>query len=371
MTSIALAPTRLGPLALANHIVMAPMTRGRSPGTVPTALVAEYYRQRATAGLIITEGTAPAADGVGYTRIPGLYAARHVTGWRQVTDAVHAEGGRIFVQLMHCGRVAHPLNLPDSAELVAPSAVAATGKMWTDQAQLQDMPVPRALGTEEVPAVVRQYARSAELAMEAGFDGVELHGANGYLPEQFLNPASNRRTDAYGGGVEHRARFVIEAAAAIAAAVGAERTGVRLSPFNTFNDQPPYPEAAETYVHLAGALQRLGVAYLHLIEPTRAGSGPEVAGTMAAVRRLFTNAVILNGGYDSLPRMEDALASGRAQLISVGRPYVANPDLVDRLRDGVPLAAGDPATHYAPGPNGFADGYTTYPAARETARQAA
>jgi N-ethylmaleimide reductase len=159
MTSIALAPTRLGPLALANHIVMAPMTRGRSPGTVPTALVAEYYRQRATAGLIVTEGTAPAADGVGYTRIPGLYDARHVTGWRQVTDAVHAEGGRIFVQLMHCGRLAHPLNLPDGAEIVAPSAVAAAGKMWTDQAQLQDMPVPRALGTEEVPAVVRQYAR--------------------------------------------------------------------------------------------------------------------------------------------------------------------------------------------------------------------
>ena len=363
MTSAALAPTRLGPLALANHIVMAPMTRSRAPGTVPTALVAEYYRQRATAGLIITEGTAPAADGVGYARIPGLYDAAHVDGWRQVTDAVHGEGGRIFVQLMHCGRIAHPFNLPAGAEIVAPSAVAAVGKMWTDQAQLQDMPVPRALDGEEVRAVVRQYARAAELALEAGFDGVELHGANGYLPEQFLNPASNQRTDRYGGSVESRVRFLIEVAEAVAASIGAERTGVRLSPFSTFNDQPPYPETARTYAHLAEALQQLDLAYLHVIEPPRAGSGPEVAETIVRMRRLFTNAVILNGGYDALPRMEDALGSGRAQLIAVGRPYVANPDFVDRLRDGIPLTPGDPATYYAPGPNGLADGYTTYPAA--------
>lgn len=363
VSSVALEPTHLGPLALANHIVMAPMTRSRAPGAVPNALMAEYYRQRAGAGLIITEGTAPAADGVGYARIPGLYDAAQVAGWRCVTDAVHDAGGRIFVQLMHCGRVAHPLNLPNGAEIVAPSAVAARAKMWTDQAQLQDMPVPRALGTDEVRAVVRQHVRSAELALDAGFDGVELHGANGYLLEQFLNPAANRRTDRYGGSVEHRARFVVEAAGAVAEAIGAERTGVRLSPFSTFNDQPRYPETFETYAHLAAALQRLDLAYLHLVDPTRPDSKPEVAETVAAMRRLFTNPVILNGGYDALPRIEDALGSGRAQLIAVGRPYVANPDFVERLRDGLPLTAGDPATYYAPGPNGLADGYTTYPAA--------
>jgi N-ethylmaleimide reductase len=243
--------------------------------------------------------------------------------------------------------------------------------MWTDQAQLQDMPVPRALGTAEVQTVVRQHARAAALALDAGFDGVELHGANGYLLEQFLNPASNQRTDRYGGRVEHRARVVIEVVRAVAEVVGPARTGVRLSPFSTVNDQPPYAEIARTYAHLAEALQRLDLAYLHLVDPTRPDSTPEIVATVATMRRLFTNPVILNGGYDALPRIEAALGSGRAQLIAVGRPYVANPDFVARLRDQRALTPGDPATYYAPGPNGFADGYTTYSAATEAVGQLA
>jgi N-ethylmaleimide reductase len=350
-------PAQLGPLTLTNRVVMAPMTRSRALGNVPNELMAEYYRQRATAGLIIAEGTSPSANGLGYARIPGLFNAEQATNWQRVTETVHHHGGHIFLQLMHAGRVFHPLNLPAGAEGVSASAVAAKGQMWTDQQQMQDQPAPRALTTAEVAAAVQEYAHSAKLAMEAGFDGVEVHGANGYLPEQFLNPHSNQRTDEYGGSVENRARFVLDVTRAVVAAIGAERTGIRLSPGSTFNDMAAYPEMAETYTFLARELQKIGVLYVHLV-----GSGgidPAVRGSIEAA---YTGPVIYNGGYKDAARAEHDLA-GRADFISYGTAYIGNPDLVERLQAGQPLTEADQATYYAPGPGGFADGYTDYPTA--------
>lgn len=363
MSNKAFEPAQLGPLTLANHLVMAPMTRSRALGNVPNELMAEYYRQRATAGLIITEGTAPAPNGLGYARIPGLFNQEQVTNWQRITETVHHHGGHIFVQLMHAGRIFHPHNLPEGAEGVGPSAIAAAGEMWTDQAQMQPHPAPRAIETSELAAVLNEFVHSAKLALEAGFDGVELHGANGYLLEQFLSPHSNQRTDEYGGSVENRARFVLDVTRAVAEAIGAERTGIRLSPWGVASDMPHYPEIDETYAYLAEELQKIGIVYIHLVDHESMGSPAVPAETVATIRQKFTNTLILSGGYNTLAAIDDALESGRADLVAIGRPFLANPDLVARLQAGVPLAQPDPATFYAPGPNGFADGYTDYPTA--------
>ena len=362
MSKTAFSPAKLGPLTLTNHLVMAPMTRSRALGNVPNELMAEYYRQRATAGLIITEGTSPSADGLGYARIPGLFNQEQVTNWQRITETVHHHGGHIFVQLMHTGRVFHGLNLPEGAEGIAPSAVAATGQMWTDQQQMQDHPAPRELRTDELARVRDEFVHSAKLAIEAGFDGVELHGANGYFLEQFLNPASNQRTDAYGGSVQNRARFVLEVTRAVAEAIGTERTGIRLSPWGVFNDMPTYAEIDETYNYLAEELQKIGIVYLHLVDHAGMGAPAVPAGTVPALRERFTNTLILSGNYHTVERIEEALA-GPADLIAIGRPFISNPDLVARLQNGQPLAEADQATFYAPGPGGFADGYTDYPLA--------
>ena len=364
MSDKAFEPAHLGPLTLANHLVMAPMTRSRALGNVPNELMAEYYRQRASAGLIITEGTSPAANGLGYARIPGLFNQEQATNWQRITETVHHHGGHIFIQLMHAGRVFHPLNLPEGAEGVGPSAIAAAGgQMWTDQAQMQAQPAPRAIRSEELAQVRDEYVHSAKLAMEAGFDGVELHGANGYLLEQFLNPASNQRTDEYGGSVENRTRFVLEVTRAVAEAIGAERTGIRLSPWGQFNDTPNYPEIDETYAYLAEELQKIGVVYLHLVDHQSMGAPAVPAATVATIREKFTNTLILSGGYTTLAQIDEALDSGRADLVAIGRPFISNPDLVERLKAGQPLAEADQTTFYAPGPGGFADGYTDYPTA--------
>lgn len=363
MSHTAFKPATLGTLKLANHIVMAPMTRSRALGNVPNEMMVEYYRQRASAGLIITEGTSPAADGLGYARIPGLFDQEQVIHWKEVTRAVHESGGHVFVQLMHAGRIFHPLNLPAGAEGVAPSAVAAKGEMWTDQQQMQQQPVPRALRTEELARVRDEYVKSARLAIDAGFDGVELHGANGYLLEQFLNPQSNQRTDEFGGSVENRARFVLDVARAVADAIGPDRTGIRLSPWGVFSDMPHYPEIDETYAYLAEELQKIGIVYIHLVNHESMG-GPAVSQTTVdTIRARFTSTLILSGGLHTLAAIDDALDNGHADLVAVGRPFIANPDLVERLKAGTALAVPDPATFYAPGPNGFADGYTDYPSA--------
>jgi len=341
-------PYRLGSLELPNRIVMAPMTRSRAIGAVPNELMRTYYAQRAAAGLIITEGVAPSPNGLGYARIPGLYADAQVAGWRAVTDAVHAAGGRILAQLMHTGRIAHPHNLPAGARAIAPSAVAAAGTMWTDQAGAQPMPAPAPMTADDLRATRAEFVQAARNAIAAGFDGVELHGANGYLLEQFLHPHSNRRTDGYGGDVDGRARFVIEVVEATASAIGADRLAIRLSPHNTFNDLPAHDEVEAQYAALARGLR--GLLYVHVV----VNAHPGFAATLGAMRAGFGGPLILNGGFDAA-RAGAALAAGDADLISFGRPFIANPDLVERLRRGVALAVPEPATFYTPGPEGYVD----------------
>jgi len=353
------APTTLGPLSLRNAIVMAPMTRSRAvEANTPNALMAEYYRQRAGAGLIITEGTSPSPNGTGYPRIPGLWSPQQVEGWKKVTDAVHAKGGRIFVQLMHTGRVGHPLNLPAGAEVLAPSAVAAEGQMYTDAKGLQPHPVPRAMTDAEVRHAIQEHVQAARNAMAAGFDGVELHGANGYLLEQFLSPQTNQRTDAWGGSVEKRQAFVLEVAQAVAAAIGGERVGIRLSPYGVNAGMKPYPEIDETYTALVKRLAATGIQYLHLVDHSAMGA-PKVPDELKrSLRQAWPRTFIVAGGFDRATA-EDALREGRGDLVAFGRPFLANPDLVTRLERGLALNAPDFATFYTPGP----EGYTDYPAA--------
>lgn len=339
---------RLGSLELNNRVVMAPMTRSRAIGGLPNELMRDYYADRASAGLIVTEGVAPSPSGLGYARIPGLFSEPQVRGWRAVTDRVHEAGGAIFAQLMHVGRIAHPLNLPEGARIVAPSAVRAEGQMYTDAAGPQDFPVPEALSAEGLRAARDEFGEAAKNAVRAGFDGIELHAANGYLLEQFLHPHTNRRDDPYGGSAERRARFVVEVAEASAEAIGADRVGIRLSPYNTFNDLPLFDEVEAEYVLLAGKLR--GLVYLHLVRNPHQG----FARTAGAIRAAFGGPMVLNGGFDRASA-EAALHAGEAELIAFGRPFIANPDAVARMKQGIALSAADASTFYTPGPEGYVD----------------
>jgi N-ethylmaleimide reductase len=354
-TSPLFAPTTLGSLPLSNRIVMAPMTRSRAPGNVPNALMAEYYAQRATAGLIVTEGTSPSPNGLGYIHIPGLYSQAQIEGWKGVTSAVHAKGGRIFVQFMHTGRVGHPLNLPQGAEIIAPSAVAAPGEMVTAEGK-KPHPVPRAMTEADIGSSREEFVHAAKSAIAAGFDGVELHGANGYLLEQFVSPASNQRTDAYGGSIEKRCRFVLEVAKAVGDAIGSPRVGIRLSPYGVNGGMTPYPEIDETYVYLTEKLAAVGLQYIHVVDHSAMGAPPVPATLKAAMRKAWPRTLILCGGFDR-EKAEAAIAEGRADLVAFGRPMLANPDLVKRMDKGLPLNAPDFSTLYTPG----AKGYTDYP----------
>lgn len=346
----------LGPLALQNHLVMAPLTRNRALGNVPNHLMADYYGQRASAGLIISEGVSPSPNGLGYPRIPGLFSAEQVEGWKLVTAAVHDKGGKIFAQLMHCGRIVHPANLPAGARALAPSAVAAAGEMFTDTQGLQPHPVPNEMTAQDIQNTVAEYAEAAKNALAAGFDGVELHSANGYLLEQFIRPNSNVRTDSYGGSIENRARFVLEVTDAVIAAIGKDKVGIRLSPYGVFNDMPYYDEMEPDYTYLAGQLNERGLVYVHLVDHSAIGA-PVVPDTIKATfRRLFKRTLILSGGYDA-KRAESDLEAGRCDLVAVGRPFLANPDLVARWKIGAPENQPDMATFYSPG----AEGYTDYP----------
>lgn len=356
-------PFTLGSLELPNRVVMAPMTRSRALGNVPTDLMAEYYAQRAGAGLIITEGTSPSPNGLGYPRIPGIYSRDQVAGWKKVTEAVHARDGKIFLQIMHTGRVSHPDNLPEHGRVLAPSAVPLEEtEMWVDElGATVKMPPAEPMTTEEVWAAVEEYALAARNAVEAGFDGIEIHGANGYLGQQFLHPHTNRRDDEFGGSVEKRARFLLEVAKACVEAIGAERVGIRLSPFGVFNEMPHYDEIDETYLYLARELAKLDLVYVHIVDHEGMGAPPVPSGVQAAIRQAFSNAYILSGGYDFESAVAD-LESGKGDLVAFGRPFISNPDLVERFRRGAELAEADPDTFYAPGPDGFAQGYTDYPA---------
>jgi len=355
--SLLFSPASLGPLKLQNRLVMAPLTRSRAIGNVPNALMAQYYAQRASAGLIITEGTSPSPNGLGYARIPGIFSTAQVDGWRRVTEAVHAGGAKMFLQMMHCGRITHPLNLPAGARTVAPSAVAAAGEMWTDAEGMKPHPVPAAMTEADLKAAIAEFAQGAKNAVAAGFDGVELHSANGYLLEQFLRPNSNIRTDRYGGAIENRARFVLEVVEAVAAAIGKDRTGIRLSPFGVFNDMPVYPAMEADYAYLAGELDKRAIAYIHLVDHSPMGAPPVPAAIKATFRATFKRTLILSGGYDAA-RAEADLAAGKCDLVAFGRPILANPDLVARYKSGAALNAPDMSTFYTPGPKG----YTDYPA---------
>lgn len=346
------SPAKLGSLTLSNHLVMAPMTRSRAISNLPNALIAEYYAQRAGAGLIITEGTAPSPNGLGYPRIPGIFSAEQVAGWKLVTEAVHAKGGRIFVQLMHTGRVSHLANMPEGAEVVAPSAVLLEGDMYTDQYGPQPHSTPRAMEAADILHVIAEHVQAAKNAIAAGFDGVELHGANGYLIEQFLAPNTNTRTDQYGGSIENRTRFALEVTAAVVKAIGAERVGIRLSPDGVFNGIQPYP--AEQALYLAEKLNELGIGYLHLVDHGPMGAPQVNAETVSGIRTAFKGTLILSGGYD-VARAEEVLQSGKADLVAFGRPFLANPDLVERLRQGAALNPIDFGTFYTPGEKGFTD----------------
>jgi len=352
-------PSKIGPLSLRNRIAMAPMTRSRcTEANTPNDLMVEYYSQRADAGLIVTEGTSPSPNGVGYPRIPGIWSGQQVESWKKITDAVHARGGHIFVQLMHTGRVGHPLNLPPGAEVLAPSAVAAEGQVYTDAQGLQDYPVPRAMTDAEVRHAIAEHVQAARNAIAAGFDGVELHGANGYLLEQFLSPQTNQRTDAWGGSVEKRLAFVLEVARAVAAAIGGERVGIRLSPYGVNAGMKPYDEIDETYTTLVPRLAATGIQYLHLVDHSAMGAPQVPEELKRALRKAWPRTFILAGGFDRAAA-ETALRDGRCDLVAFGRPFLANRDLVTRLQRGVALNAPDFATFYTPGPKG----YTDYPAA--------
>ncbi len=286
--SILFSKAVLGTLTLQNHLVIAPMTRNRATDNIPNALMVEYYSQRATAGLIITEGTSTSPNGLGYPRIPGIFSQAQIEGWKSITDAVHAKGAKIFIQFMHCGRIAHPLNLPEGARMLAPSAVASAGEMYTDAEGMKPHPVPQAMTEADIKNAISEFAQAAKNAVTAGFDGIELHSANGYLLEQFIRPNTNQRTDAYGGPIENRARFVLEVAKASIDAIGKDKVGIRLSPFGVFNDMPIYDEMTADYTYLAEQLNALELLYVHLVDHSAMGA-PTVPDTITETfRKLFT-----------------------------------------------------------------------------------
>ncbi len=352
------SPVRVGALELKNRVVMAPMTRNRAPGTVPTELMADYYRQRASAGLIVTEASQVVPQGQGYPDTPGIHSDEQEAAWRRITDAVHAASGRIFLQLWHVGRISHPSLQPGGALPVAPSAVAAEGSIFTGTALLPFV-TPRALETEEVAGVVEGFAEGARRARAAGFDGVEIHGANGYLVDQFLRDGTNHRTDRYGGTLENRARFLLEVTQAVTEVWGPGRVGVRLSPTGAYNSMSDSDPRA-TFAYAARALGALRLAYLHVVEPVAPGSSPaDLAGeerVSPLLRREFGGVFMANGGYDAATARA-ALEGGAADLVSFGAPFLANPDLPLRLATGAPLNAPDRHTFYG----GDARGYTDYP----------
>jgi len=355
-------PIRIGAIDLANRIVMAPLTRNRAaPGQVASELAAEYYRQRASAGLIITEGSQISPEAQGYVDTPGIHNAEQVAGWRRVTDAVHGEGGRIVVQLWHVGRVSHVSLQPNGKAPVSSTARRAETKTFLPSGFVPVSP-PRALATSEIPALVASYGDAARRAMDAGFDGVEVHGANGYLIDQFLRDSINDRKDEYGGALDHRVRFLVEVMQAVVDAIGSARTGLRLSPVTPSNDAGQDNDPQALFEHAVAQLAPLRLAFVEVVEGQTAGARDFAPFDYAALRRGFSGAWMVNNGYDRRMAI-DAVASQRADLVSFGRPFISNPDLVRRLRDNAPLAAPDPSTFYG----GGAKGYVDYPALEEPA----
>lgn len=350
---------KLGRIELSSRIVMAPLTRSRAPGSVPNEMMATYYTQRAGAGLIITEGTSPSPNGLGYARIPGCFNAEQAAGWKKVAGAVHAKKGHIFMQLMHCGRVSHPANMPSGTKVMAPSAAQISGQMWTDTAGMQNYPMAVEMTVAEIKSTIQEFIHSADLAIQAGFDGVELHGANGYLIEQFLSPLSNKRTDDYGGTPEKRMRFLAEIAKGVTEKIGADRVGLRISPYGVFNDMGAFEGIDAFYTDLAKKMSDLHLAYIHVVDHSSMGAPAVSPELKKMIRQNFKGLYILSGGYTE-ERAEHDLLESKGDLVAFGRPFISNPDLVDRMRNKKPLATPNDKTFYTPG----AEGYTDYPNAK-------
>src|SRR5882724_2962745 len=346
---------KLGPIALPNRLVMAPLTRNRAvAGLVPSPLAVEYYGQRASAGLLITEASQVSQQGQGYQDTPGIYSREQVAGWRKVTDRVHARGGRIFLQLWHVGRISHTSLQPNGGAPVGPSAIRAKGKTFVG-GTFADVSEPRALELSEIPGIIESFKRGTANALAAGFDGVEIHGANGYLLDQFARDGANKRTDAYGGSIKNRARLMLEVAKVVAAVAGADRTGIRISPVtpaNDVSDSDPQP----LFDHIVDQLNALKLTYIHVIEGATGGPRDIAPFDYGSLRRRFSQAYVANNGYD-FDLATKVLAADAADLIAFGKPFISNPDLVERLKKGAPLNPPDKATFYG----GDAKGYTDYP----------
>lgn len=354
MQDILFSGYNMGNLFLKNRVVMAPMTRSRAIGNIPNELMAEYYRQRSGAGLIITEGTSPSPNGLGYSRIPGLYNNEHVEGWKKVTDAIHQSDGKVFLQIMHTGRVGHELNLPVGAKIVAPSAIKAEGKMWTDQKQLQDMPVPQEMTLEEIEDSINEYAYASQLAVEAGFDGVELHGANGYLIEQFLSPSANQRTDEFGGIMENRIRYVVRIAQKVAELIGSEKIGLRISPYGKLSTPGNNNDIDATYTLLAQEMDKIGIAYIHITDNGVPEAKQQSVNIKELIRNNFSGSIILSGGYTAEIAEKDLL-DNKGDLIAFGRPFIANPNFVEKIKTGNDILVADSSLFFTTGEKGYTD----------------
>ncbi|MCB1192013.1 MAG: alkene reductase [Leptospiraceae bacterium] len=345
----------LAGLELQNKIVMAPMTRSRAIKNIPNELMATYYGQRNTAGLIITEGTSPSPNGLGYPRIPGVFSKEQVEGWKLVTQAVHKGGAKIFIQLMHTGRVSHKENLPPGAEVVSPSSKIVSGEMYVDGKGALPHTEPKEMTQGDIQHAIEEYVKASKNAIEAGFDGIELHGANGYLIEQFLNANINNRTDGYGGSIENRCKFALEIAKSVVVAIGHNKVGIRLSPYGVFNDTGAFAEVEGQYTYLVKELNKIGIAYIHIVDHSAMGA-PEVPESIkSSVRKNFSGTYILSGGYDA-NKAEKDLEDGKGDLVAFGRPFIGNPDLVDRIRKGIEWNMNlDMNTFYTPGEKGYTD----------------
>jgi N-ethylmaleimide reductase len=349
-------PYKLGPIALPNRFVMAPLTRNRAvEGFVPSPLASEYYGQRASAGLLITEASQVSQQGQGYQDTPGIYSKEQVAGWRKVTDRVHERGGRIFIQLWHVGRISHTSLQVNNGAPVAPSAIRAKGKTFVG-GTFADVSEPRALALEEIPGIIESFKQATANALAAGFDGVEIHGANGYLLDQFARDGTNKRTDAYGGSIENRAKLMLEISKVVASEAGADRTGIRISPVtpaNDISDSNPQP----LFDYIVDQLNALKLTYIHVIEGATGGARDFAPFNFGSLRKRFKGAYIANNGFD-FDLATKALAADQADLIAFGKPFISNPDLVERLQRGAPLNEYDKNTFYG----GGAKGYTDYPA---------
>ncbi len=350
-----LQPISKAGLSLKNRVAMAPMTRCRAIGNLPNSSIATYYKQRNNAGLIISEGIAPSKNGIGYARTPGIYSDEQISGWKQVTNEAKEGNTVFFAQLMHVGRVGHSANMITGATLLAPSAISANADMWTDSEGMQKTDSPKEMTAEEIEQTIEEFVIASQNAIKAGFDGVELHGANGYLIEQFINPQTNLRTDDYGGSLSNRTKFLLELVQRVGTAIGFEKLGVRLSPYCQFNNMPLYSETANTYAFLATELNKLNIAYLHIVEYAGLASD-EGRELLINIRANFSNILIRNGGYNK-ERAEQVLINNEADIISFGVPYISNPDLVNRFENNIELTKADSNTFYS----GDTIGFTDYP----------